>query len=195
MSCGINPYLRRRLSWNSSQENSVPLRRWGIALNHAPFLISLWRRFLSWPPASSFRLARSPSSMCIFSRLAAKLALCVHALWPTQLSAELPKRESTGSPLATLEVFYALSADIWGSGIPNPPCLTLWPRIFRKSALISSPRIAWGVISLLGPPQWYPLECQLWGHSFAGTATRVATTFPSRRKTTGGAVGLFELKL
>ena len=44
--------------------------------------------------------------------------------------AELARRKSTSSPLAALEVFYALYAENWGSGIPKPPCFMLWPRIF-----------------------------------------------------------------
>ena len=39
------------------------------------------------------------------------------------------------------------------------------------------------------------MSLQLWGQSFAGTVTRVAMTFPSRRKPTGGVVGLFFLEL
>ena len=74
MSCGISPYLRRKLSRNSSQDSSLPLKRWGTALSHEPLLVALLRRFLSWPPASSFRLASSPSSTCIFAHLSARLA-------------------------------------------------------------------------------------------------------------------------
>ena len=73
ISCGIRPYLRRRLSQKSSLDNSVPLRRWGKVLSHAPFLVALWRRLLSWPPINSFRLNSSPSSTCIFARLAARV--------------------------------------------------------------------------------------------------------------------------
>ena len=47
--------------------------------------------------------------------------------------------ESTSSPLAALKVLYALSDDNRWSGIPKPPCLTLWNRIFRKLALIPFP--------------------------------------------------------
>ena len=51
----------------------------------------------------------------------------------------LPKIEPTSYPLSALELFYALSADNWGFGIPNPPRLMLWPRIFRKLTSISFP--------------------------------------------------------
>ena len=121
VSCGISPYMRRRLSRNSSQDNSVSLRRWVTFLSHAPFLVALWRRFLSCPPASSFRLSSYPRSTCIFVHLAARLALRTHIIWPTDLRAEVPKRESTSSPLAALEVLYSISADSWIPGIPNMP--------------------------------------------------------------------------
>ena len=116
----------------------MPLRQWGIALSHAPFLVSLWRIFLSWPPASSFCLASSAISKCFYYFLAPELDWHTHALWPTYLRAEPPRIESTSSPLATLEVFYALSTDSRGYGMTKPPCLTLWTKMFRKSALISS---------------------------------------------------------
>ena len=83
ISCGISPYLRQRLSQNSSQDNSFPLRQWGTELSHALFLVALWRHFLSYPPARSFCLESSPSSTCIVSRLVAKLTCRKHALWPT----------------------------------------------------------------------------------------------------------------
>ena len=50
MSYGISLYLRRRLSRNSSQDNSGLLRRWGTELSQSPFLVALWGRFLSWHP-------------------------------------------------------------------------------------------------------------------------------------------------
>ena len=56
---------------------------------------------------------------------------------------------------------------------------------------ILPPRIARGRISLLGPPQWDPSECLLLGQPFVGTETLIAAILPSRRRPTGGAVGLF----
>ena len=49
---------------------------------HAPFLVALWRRFLSCPPGISFQLASYPRSTCIFARLTVRLDLRTHALWP-----------------------------------------------------------------------------------------------------------------
>ena len=138
MSCGISPYLRQRLSRNSSQDNYVPLRRWGTSLRHAPFLFALWWWFLSCTPARSFRLASYPRSTCILSCLAAKLSLRTHDLWPTKLRAEPTRTESNSYLLSALEVMYALFADNRGFGITKLPCFTLWPRIFRKFALMSS---------------------------------------------------------
>ena len=48
-------------------------------------------------------------------------------------------REPTSSLMVALEVLYALSPDNQGSGIPKPPHLTLWPNIFLKLFLTSSP--------------------------------------------------------
>ena len=42
---GTIPYRRRRLYWNSSLDNFMPLRRWGIAVSYFPFFVALWRRF------------------------------------------------------------------------------------------------------------------------------------------------------
>ena len=83
MSCGISPYLRQRLFRSFSQDNSMPLRQWGTALSHAPFLLALWRRFISCPSAISFLLARSAISTCFRSFLAPALSRRTHALWPT----------------------------------------------------------------------------------------------------------------
>ena len=47
------------------------LRQWGTELIHAPLLVDLWRRFLSWSPASSFCLSSSANSTCFLSFLAA----------------------------------------------------------------------------------------------------------------------------
>ena len=111
----------------------------GTVLSHTPFLVALCKRFISWPPASSFRLSSSTISTCFRSFLAPALALRTHAPWPTWLRAEPPRRECTSSPLVAFEVLYALSADNRGSGITNLPCLTLWPWVYQYLALISSP--------------------------------------------------------
>ena len=42
------------------------------------------------------------------------------------------------------------------------------------------PPIAQGGISLLGPPQWGPSECQLRGQYFTGIATQVAYQLAQR---------------
>ena len=83
MSWSIRMYLRWRLSRNSSWDNSVLLRRWGTALSHAPFLVVIWRRFLYWPPVSSFCLASSSISTWFCSFLTPVLSPRMHALWPT----------------------------------------------------------------------------------------------------------------
>ena len=191
MYCAISPYLRRRLSRNSSRDNSMPLKPGGTALSHTPLLFVLWWRFLYWPPASSFCLASSPNLTCIFSLIATKIALRMHALCLKKFREEPPKRKSTISPLADLEVLYVLYADNQGSGIPKPVCLTLWPRIFRKLALISSPpNSAGNIFSLRASSIGDPLESQLRGQSFVGTATRVAKSSIRWHKRTGGVIGL-----
>ena len=53
---GTIPYQIWRLSWNSSLENYVPLRHWGIAVCHTPFSVARWRRFSPAPSARSFSL-------------------------------------------------------------------------------------------------------------------------------------------
>ena len=66
---GTIPYQRRRLSWNSSNDNSVLLRLWGIAVSHAPFSVSCQRRFNPTPSDRSFCLvnAQSPKNPAAFS--------------------------------------------------------------------------------------------------------------------------------
>ena len=122
------------------------LRRWGTVLIHSQFLVALWRRFLSWPPASYFCLASSAISTLFCSLLATRLARSAHSLWPTYSREEPLKRKSTRSTLTALEVLYALSVDNLGSGIHNLTCLMLWPMIYRKLALISSPPNRAGMI-------------------------------------------------
>ena len=64
---GTMPYRKRKLSWNYSHNNSVPLRRCGIAFSHAPCYVDLQRRFSPDQSASSFCLklnALSASSLC-----------------------------------------------------------------------------------------------------------------------------------
>ena len=117
----------------------MPLRRWGTSLSHAPFLVSLWRRFLYWPPASSFHISSSTISTCFRYFLVPVIALHTHALWPAYLRTIPPRRKSTSPPLASLEVLYAIYTDIRGSSIHIPPCLTLWPRIFQMPESIFSP--------------------------------------------------------
>ena len=56
---GTITYQRRRLSWNSSLDNYVMLRRWGIAVSHSPFSVALRKRLLSWPISSSLRHVNS----------------------------------------------------------------------------------------------------------------------------------------
>ena len=41
--------------------------------------------------------------------------------------------------MAALEVLYIHSAENWWSGIPRPPFLTLWARIYLRSESNSSP--------------------------------------------------------
>ena len=80
---GIRPYIGWRLSHNLSRDNYVPLKRWGIALSHAPFLIYIWRRLLSWPPAISICIVSSAIYTCFRSFLSPTIAPRTHALWTT----------------------------------------------------------------------------------------------------------------
>ena len=105
---GISPYLRWSLSQNYPVDNSVLWSQWGIALNHAPFLIALWRRLLSWSPASFFFLASSAISTCFHPLLAITIDLCTQALWTTLLRVVLPSREPDSYHMSALEVFYTL---------------------------------------------------------------------------------------
>ena len=56
---GTIPYWRRILSWDSSYDKSVSLKRWVIAVGHAPFSIFLRRRFITTLSSSSFRIVNS----------------------------------------------------------------------------------------------------------------------------------------
>ena len=50
-----------------------------------------------------------------------------------------PRSEPNSDLLDALEVLYARSADRKGSGIPSSQRLMLWPRIYLRSTLASSP--------------------------------------------------------
>ena len=142
-------YQRRRLSWNSSLDNSVPLRRWGISASHDPFSVDRRRRFNLAPSAISFLLVSASiyEYSCCFHPYA--LDLHTQDLCTTQLRSVPPKSDPNRTSLDDLEVLYARSANSRGSGIPRPPRFTLWPRIYLRLAETSyPPKIAWKKASI-----------------------------------------------
>ena len=136
---GTITYRKRILSWNSSHENYVPLRRWGIAVSHDPFFFACWGRFSPALSARSFCLksnAFSAISLCFYL---SAIDLRMQPLCATYLRSVPPKSDPTKYLLAALEVLYARSANIQGSGILRPPHFMLWPWISLRSKLTSSP--------------------------------------------------------
>ena len=108
------PYWGRRLSWNSSLDNSVPLRQWVIAVSHAPLSIALQRQFNPDPYSSSFLLARtafSASSRCFRPSL---LDICTQPLCVMYLRSIPPRSKPTKTYLDALEVLYARSVKSQG---------------------------------------------------------------------------------
>ena len=136
---GTITYRGSRFSWNSSHDNSVPLRRWGIAVSHYLFSIAFQRQFIHALSTSSFPLISNAfftSSHC-FHLLG--LAQHTQPLCTTCLRSVPPRSEPTSTSMDDLELLYARSADIRGSGIPRPQRFTLWPRIYLRLSLTSSP--------------------------------------------------------
>ena len=136
---GTMPYQKRRLSFNSSLENSVPLRQWGIAVSHAPLSVGRRRWISPATPVSSFYLSNSAFSKNPLSVRPSALDLHTHNLWATYLRLVPPTSEPTRTLLDALEVLYARFANRRVSGIPMPMHFTLWPRISLRSVLTSSP--------------------------------------------------------
>ena len=67
---GTMSYPRRRFSCNSSLENSMLLRQWGISVSHAPFYVACQRRF---SPALSI------NPLCLVNTAFYKKLRCFHS--------------------------------------------------------------------------------------------------------------------
>ena len=73
---GRRPYRRWRLSWNSSKKKSMPFKRWGTAVSHAPLCVSSSSCPRSWPPISAFCSASAADSSLSLDFLSLVLVFC-----------------------------------------------------------------------------------------------------------------------
>ena len=109
---------------------STTLGRWGTAFCHAPFPVALYKHlyfclttsYLLFPSAAISSLSLSLKSTVLNVRTQAK--------YPTQFTSVPLRRDVTSSPQLSASVTWILAANFMISWIPNPPNLTMFPRIY-----------------------------------------------------------------